>query len=194
MRRMRASGDSPEPGPIRSFEQLYERYYDRMVNFLCFLGFPREEARDLSQDIFLRVFQHMDAYRGEAEWKFLEVTARHHAANVIRGRHAKKREALAVSMEEGAAVLDPAMPADQRLERREQRIQQQRELRAAIRELPPGMREAFLLRVRGRKYKDIQSILGISMDAVKARIREARVRLTERLSEEPPEDDHDPEE
>jgi RNA polymerase sigma-70 factor (ECF subfamily) len=190
---MRA-GDPREPGSIRSFEQLYERYYDRMVNFLVSLRFPRDEARDLAQDIFLRVFQHMDSYRGEAEWKFLEVTARRHVANVIRGRHTQKREALRAPDEELTRLTDRTIPADERLAQRERRASRQTALRAAIDELPPGTREAFLLRCRGRKYKDIQQLLGISMDAVKARLHEARIRLRERLGENPPEDEHDAEE
>jgi RNA polymerase sigma factor (sigma-70 family) len=194
MRRMRVRDEIEEPRPIRSFEQLYERYYDRMVNFLTYLGFPREEARDLSQEIFLRVFQHMDIYRGEAEWNFLEITARRHAANVIRSGHAKKRESKAVPMEDGVDIRDPAMTADQVIEERQEHAHRLRELHAAIRELPPATREAFILRMRGMKYKDIQKILGISLDAVKARIREAHLKLTKRLGEEPPEDGHDPQE
>jgi RNA polymerase sigma-70 factor (ECF subfamily) len=187
------TGDRRGGGGILSFEELYRRYYDRVVRYVIYRGFPTDEARDLAQDIFFRVFQHMETYRGESQWNFIEITARHYLANVFRAKHAQKRYAVTSSLHElERDVRDNALPADAAMEIRETAAKRQREFQNAIAQLGPGSREAFLLRLKGGRYKDIAELLGISLDAVRARIHEARVRLKAQLGQDPPgNDDHD---
>ena len=53
------------------FGGLY-KYYDRVVAYLMAFGFSRDDARDLAQDVFVRVIESMSTFRGEAKWTFLE--------------------------------------------------------------------------------------------------------------------------
>lgn len=188
------TGGRREDGRIRSFEELYERYYDRVVTYFFHLGVPREEARDFAQDVFVRVFRHMDTYRGEAEWSFIEITARRYFANALRAKYARKRDAVTSPIDELERELSDASPgADAEMERREEAVIRKRAFLDAIAQLAPGSREAFLLRVKGRKYKEIAKVLGISLDAVRARVHEALVRLRAQFGPEAPEEDHDEE-
>jgi RNA polymerase sigma-70 factor (ECF subfamily) len=189
------TGGRREDGRIRSFEELYRNYYGRVVAYFRHLGVPSDEARDFAQDVFFRVFQHMDTYRGESEWNFIEITARRYFANMIRAKNAKKRDVFFSPIDDVASeVRDTALAADAAIELRETAAGRKREFVHALAELGPATREAFLLRLKGIKYKDVAKILGISLDAARARIHEARVRLTDRFGADAAgEDDHDEE-
>ena len=49
------------------FSDLYDRYYRRVVAFLVRFGVAPDDASDLAQDVFVRVYEHMDDYRGDAQ-------------------------------------------------------------------------------------------------------------------------------
>ena len=189
------TGGRREDGRISSFEELYKKYYDRVVLYFVHHGVPREEARDYAQDVFFRVFRNMDTYRGEAEWNFIEITARRYFSNVLRAKYTQKRDAATSSIDElEREVSDTSPGVDAEMERREEAAIRKRVFLDAITQLAPGSREAFLLRLKGRKYKDIAKLLGISLDAVRARIHEARVRLRAQFGPDAPGgDDHDEE-
>jgi RNA polymerase sigma-70 factor, ECF subfamily len=197
------------------FQGLYKGYYRSVFAYLVRLGFSRTDAEDLAQEAFVRVYHGMDQYRGDAEWTFLQTTARNVASNEIRRRKTKMRSGVQVPLEKLPSLPESlarnpwtgqaqASPEEDvvRKEEEEEEDRRRRRLRAAIEELPQGIRSCLLLRLRGFKYRQIQKILSISMDAVKSRLHEARERLRILLGEEPEginwptasaseEDDHD---
>src|SRR5689334_9594473 len=81
------------------FEDLV-RYYPAVVKQLLELGYEREQARDLAQEVFTRVYEHMDAYRGESKLLFLQTVTRRVAYNELRDRHARKRAGIHVAVDE----------------------------------------------------------------------------------------------
>ncbi|HEV7765839.1 MAG TPA: RNA polymerase sigma factor [Thermoanaerobaculia bacterium] len=167
------------------FRDLYDRYYRSVVSFLIRHGMARDEARDLAQDVFVRVYEHMDAYRGESEWKFLEVTARRLALNHFRARQTQKRGGVEVPLDAIPEARTAIPSAELGLAEREERDVRRKRLHAAISELPASEQKCLLLWLRESTYSEIQRILGISMDAVKSRLHDARKRLRERLAAEP---------
>lgn len=167
------------------FRYLYGKYYRSVIGFLVRFGFIRDEARDLAQDVFVRLYEHMKEYRGEAEWRFLEVTARNLALNRVRERGALKRRGATVALEEIAETAGPAPALDVELAARQEAARLHERLHGAIAELPEGTRNCLLLRLQDCSYIEIQGILGITMDAVKSRLRDARLRLKALLAAEP---------
>jgi RNA polymerase sigma-70 factor (ECF subfamily) len=162
------------------FEHLYKTYYRSVFSFFIRFGFSREEAKDLAQDVFLRVYEFGDDFH--AEWKFLEVIARRVAFNRIRDNHAKKREAHHVPIED--LIEEPESPATTQedvMVKREQKALQRRRLREAIEQLQPSLRECVLLRLDGLSYNEIAAALHITVDAVKARLHQVKLRLKELL-------------
>jgi RNA polymerase sigma-70 factor, ECF subfamily len=191
------------------FQDLFNRYYRSVFAYLVGCGFPRDRARELAQEVFLRVYRGMDQYRGEAEWAFLQKTARNLAFNEIRGRKTQKRTGVEVSFEELSHLPDslardpwtgqaPASPEAALLER-EEAASRRKQLREAMAALPDSIRDCLLLRLSGLKYRQIQQRMNISLDTVKSRLHEARNRLRASLAEDPEgiawpgEDDHDQE-
>jgi RNA polymerase sigma-70 factor (ECF subfamily) len=193
----------PEDTDAR-FKDLYERYYQRIVSYIVNnYRIPRDKARELAQDAFLRVYQSMDRYRGEAEWAFLKITASRVTLNEHRRRDTQGRKGLEVAIEEHSQLPSPEASPEEDFVNREKAERRKRWLHDAIETLPDTQRECLLLFLNGLKYDEIQKALKISLDAVKTRLHKARKRLEAQRVEElegidwpalPGEDDHDQEE
>ena len=166
------------------FEDLYRRYYRAIVSFFIRLGFWRDDARDLAQDTFVRVYRSMATYRGEAEWTYLETTARRVALNELRRRGTGRRAGVEIPLD-GVTSADSGPLADEVLSQEEEQTLLTRQLATAMEALPEGIRDCLLLRLQSLKYRAIAHALGISVDAVKSRLHEARALLRARLAEEP---------
>lgn len=146
----------------------------------------REEALDLSQEVFLRVFRTLGSFRGDASlrtWIYRIVI------NQARNRRrwwARKGRAVQVSLDEACAATngEPAAPrtagADARLE--QQRLADR--MRRAIATLPFDQRTVLILReVHGMRYQEIAFSLGVTVGAVKSRLARARAALRRALRE-----------
>lgn len=182
------AADTPEDTaaegpPEEELEALFDRYYPGVFHFFQNRGVPREDARDLTQDTFLRVYRGIGWFRRDASFQtWLFQIATNLWCNDVRRRTAGKREGREVSLdalaEKGREVPgEPAHPLDGMLadERRST-------LREALSELPPQMRRCVLLRLdRDLKYREIASLMQISVDTVKSQLSQARSRLQARL-------------
>jgi RNA polymerase sigma-70 factor (ECF subfamily) len=168
------------------FESLFQRYFKRVVSFLLHLGFSLDDARDLAQETFLRVYRNMDAYRGEAEWTFLRTAAHNLAKNRFRDDSTLKRKVTKVAIEDVADPSDPAPPADVALVMREETVLFRKRYAIAVAALPEGAKECFLLREQGYSYEEMAAILSIPVNSVKSRLHDAKRKLRAELGEEPP--------
>ncbi len=181
-------------GVEADFGRLFELHDRRVRNFFQQRGFSPEDARDLTQDVFLRVFRGIASFRLESGFKtWLFEIADHVYQNELRRRGAGKRKGWEISLETGGkdeegkpAGYEPPPSEPRALDdvlERERSIA----LSQAIQALPDQMRTCFLLRYdQGRKYKEIAVLMKISIDTVKAHLFQARKRLKLELAE--PED------
>lgn len=186
-----------DPMPVLSerreeFAEVFEDYAPAVSCFFARRGFPPEDCRDLTQETFLKAYRGLARFRAEAG---LETWILRIAANVwkntLRSRQTEKRSAArTVPLEEVGSVPEPlarvAAPPQEagtpaplhRVIRDEER----RLLRDAVEELPPRMRRSVLLRVdQGLKYREIATIMSVSVDTVKTQLHQARQRLRDRL-------------
>jgi len=163
------------------FEELF-KYYPAVVALLLRLRFDLEDARDLAQQAFLRVYERMDAYRGESRWSYLEKTTRRLAYNEIRDRHAAKRHGVSVPTDELVDLADEgAVAADAALESKESAER----LWRAIEQLGESDQISIRLQLAGLTLEAIAGQLGITVSALKSRLNVARRRLRDLLGEEP---------
>ena len=170
------------------FTSLYEKYYRRIVSFYVrSFDLSRDDAKELAQDVFVRFYEGMDQYRGEAEWTFLERTARHLVYNRYRSGKTKKRNADLVGLDDLKFGSGPA-GEEPNYEARQEELLRKKALHEAIAALPPGQRQAMDLRMQGFSYEEIAVALRTSADAVKSRIRDAKKLLSRRLGGTFPED------
>lgn len=158
---------------------LFERYYPAVCSFFVRQGFSHEEAQDLAQETFARAFQAIGSLRHPsktAAWLFS--VAKNVSLNRLRRHRAAMRQGDEVPLEDEADLEEEVEADEPHLlegllgrERRELLV-------AAIRELPPRMRQVVLLRiVHGLKYREIAAVLQVSIDTVKSQLSQARGRL-----------------
>ena len=185
-------GRGLETGPDESFRRLFEEHYRKVFLFFIRHGFPDDESEDLAQEVFLRVYKHLDSFRGEARvetWLF-QIAANLYR-NTLRGRAALKRQALEIVLNEEAilAAPEPTGPLYEAAEPGPFEVvlakERSRILHGAIDELPSQMRRCLLLRVdQDLKYREIAELLRISIETVKAHLFQARQLLRIRLGAE----------
>ncbi|MEA2603498.1 MAG: polymerase sigma-70 factor, subfamily [Acidobacteriota bacterium] len=162
-----------------------------MLRLFVRRGVPRETARDLTQETFLRVYRSFGRFRGEASlrtWVF------HIAGNVwrneVRRLRAEKREAWEVSLQ-GLVESGPAIPVDYRFAgwggapgALDEILadEKKRHLYAALDNLPVRMRRCVLLRIHcNLKYREIAVLMGTSIETVKSQLSQAQDRLEREL-------------
>src|SRR5688572_19927656 len=105
-------------GQDEKIERLY-RYRPAVIAFLNRLGFSPEEVRDLTQKVYLRVCQKVNAYRDEAEWSYLKKVTQNVAFNEIRDRHAQKRDRIEVQEDAAFSLPDTNPLPDEVLQNKE---------------------------------------------------------------------------
>ncbi len=176
---------SPSPTPP-TFEDLYQRYYRAVVSVFVRRGFSTDEARDLAQTTFVRVYQGWKDYRGDAEWSYLLATANRVGHNEIRYRQAESRKVETASLNEDMDHLPrlaevnpmtgkrPASALEQTLAR--EKTQQMREV---MKELDPEEVRYLEMWFQGLTYKEIMAVEQVSMDTVKSRLFRAKRKLKE---------------
>jgi RNA polymerase sigma factor (sigma-70 family) len=104
--------------------------------------------------------------------------------NRVRARQTQKRNARMVEIDDPDLIFaEPPAPEELDYADRKAEEARQMRLRAAIESLPPGQRECLRLRMQGLTYEEIAKTLGISLDAVKSRLRDATRTLREQLGE-----------
>lgn len=173
----------------KSFELLFRRFQPRIARFLAPRVFSPEERLDLTQAIFLRIYQGLEGYRGEGS---LEGWVLQVAFNVYRkwrdrqpgGRHAVPEVPFEDSAAAAESPADPSASPSAAASPFDRAARQERlaALRQAIGELAPKQRLCMELHVyQERSVQEIGAALRISPETVKAHLFQARQRLGNKL-------------
>jgi RNA polymerase sigma-70 factor, ECF subfamily len=145
----------------------------------------RDEAADVTQEVFVRVLRSVAGFRGEAAFgTWLHRVTVNTALTSLRRSSRVARpgaEAFGVPGDEARPVVDPAAGPEERAERAELLARAQ----AAVAALPESSRTIVLLRdVEGLSTADVAAATGLSETAVKVRLFRARERLRASLTDE----------
>jgi RNA polymerase sigma-70 factor (ECF subfamily) len=163
-------------GDQAAWRELVTEHGRRVFNLAYrFMG-RADEAEDVTQEIFVKVYRSLDRFR-PADGSFpawLMTVARHHAID----RYRRRREEVSAD----PAALDAVASTDQgplqRLEREERKQLVHRGLRA----LPKALREPLLLcDLEGLSHEEAAASLGIPVGTVKSRLNRGRLELARRL-------------
>jgi len=154
-------------GDRRAFERLYRRHGQRVFALCLRMTADRALAEELVQDVFVRVWQKLGTFRGDAAFG----TWLHRVAvNVVLGRQAPA----------GAESDDSALEA---APARAVSVGERLDLEGAIAALPAGARRVFVLHdVEGYTHEEIGTLLGITSGGSKAQLHRARLLLREALT------------
>jgi len=173
-----------------AWDRLHRLTLDRVFGYLMLRVARREDAEDLTAEVFAAAVASIDGFRGDAAvLTWLIAIARRKLADAARyqRRHPELLEAdLLAPAADGAAAArteEPVSgdPTQAALERREWIAQ----VRRLVLQLPEAQREALWLRcVDGLSLAETARLLDRSEDAVKGLLHRARATLLERLTAE----------
>ena len=161
-----------QEGDDRAFEEVYRRTVERIYAVCLRMCGDAEEASELVQDVFVRAWERLRSFRGDALFTtWLHRLAVNHVLQERRSRGRRaSREVAAPDLERFGRAAVRAMPGT--------RI----DLERAIAALPPKARRVLVLRdVEGYKYDEIAEMTGVSLGTVKAQIHRARGLVKEAL-------------
>jgi len=154
-------------GDRAAARELHGEYAPFAMAYLRRLGIWPDEIEDTCQEVFLRFFRHLAAFRGEAELKtWLFRLCATEARRVRRRRRVASMLAALLQREPTARAIPPAIWTDATL---------QRMVARALDRMAPAQREAFILfEVEGLTGKQAARAAGQSMPAAFRRLYEAQ--------------------
>ncbi len=164
-------------GENSAWEELIKGYSRKVYN-LCYRFTGRtQEAEDLTQEIFVKVFQTLgsyDALQGTfSTW--LNRVARNHLVDHYRRT---KKDRATSSLEDELATLEAKPSPEGRPMSRVESRERQELLQRGLNRLSPDLREAVILRdLRDLDYQEIARVLGVPEGTVKSRINRGRLEL-----------------
>ncbi len=165
-------------GNNQAWESLL-RNHNRKVYSLCYRFTGRTvEAEDLTQEIFIKVFQTLKSYDQQqgtfSTW--LTRVARNHLVDHYR-RTKRDRVTSSLDDEESSEVEARPSPEGSPMARVESRERRQL-LQDGLNKLSPDLREAVILRdLQDLDYEEIARVLGVPQGTVKSRINRGRLEL-----------------
>ena len=157
-------------GDVRAFEELYRLHLPRVHGLVRRMTAGRD-ADEITQDVFVRVWQKLGTFRGDSSF----ATWLHRlAVNVVIERF-RSDQARRAKLHDGEDVFE-MLPAP--AETRDLGM----DFETALEKLPDGAREIFVLHdVEGHKHHEIATLLGISPGTSKAQLHRARMILRRHL-------------
>ena len=175
-------------GDAAAFTELVERYRNRLLTVLEHLVGNHEQAEDLAQEVFLRVFRASHRYEPGAKFStWLFTIANNVASNALRSRSRRREvgvpegngsDSAPMQLDQLAKAASGAMPT-----RALDRAEQAQMVRQAVASLSERQRMALLLaKFEGMSYQDIAQTMDLSVQAIKSLLSRARVNLKEILS------------
>jgi RNA polymerase sigma-70 factor (ECF subfamily) len=174
-------------GDAAAFEELVAERSGEIYGLLFRLTENGEEARDLTQETFLRAFQSIDRFRGEADLRtWIYRIAINQARNRWRWWRRRRRESTvsldATQGDSNQTLL--ATLAESAANPEQETLAHEREvvLRSALGKIGQSYREAVILRdIEGFTYEEIATTLGINVGTVKSRLARGRQELRRKL-------------
>jgi RNA polymerase sigma-70 factor, ECF subfamily len=171
-----------------SFEEIFERYNSMVFGLVLHILGDREEALDVSQEVFLIIYRKLNTFRGDSSLKtWIYCIAANRAANRFRWWNRIRRRGT-VSLEEHLAKspntelvcnLSSAIRSpEEALLLQEERAK----IEHMLLELPLQQRIAVIMRdIEGLSYEDIAESMKVSLGTVKSRIARGREMLKRRF-------------
>lgn len=170
----------------RAFSELVRAYERRVLGLVTRMIGNRDEAKEVTQEVFFQVFKAIGTFRGESKlstWIYrIAVNLCKNRVKYLKVRHSDEQDELEEVAERvpfgevrRANVGTIERPDEMMVGRQLEYIVQQ-----AILQLEPSFRECLVLRdVEELSYEEIEQITGLNLGTVKSRIHRARGQLKE---------------
>lgn len=171
-------------GNSQAYAELIGRYQDKIYTLVAGLVRDREDALDLTQEIFVKAYRGLDKFRAQSGfYTWLYRIAVRHCIDYSRRR---KRTQETVPLDGDALAEMGFEPADTSIHANPERVVVNQHLKVAIRDAIASVQEPFrtavvLHDVEGLSQEEIAKIMGCPLGTAKSRIQRGRNQLRERL-------------
>ena len=164
-------------GDSEAFESLVRRYRNEVYGLCWYFTRNREDAWDLSQEVFIKAWRALNRFRGDSSFKtWLMRIAANHCKD-----HLKKRRLDTASFDDALQAPDAessANPAETAVSN-----ELGAAIDAAVQQLPAKHQMAFVLReYKGLSYQEMAEVMQCNVGTVMSRLFNARKRLQELLA------------
>jgi RNA polymerase sigma-70 factor, ECF subfamily len=175
-------------GDAVAWEEIVQRYHRRIYNICYRFAGTSDDAQDLTQDVFIKMYRTLSSYDVERGAFMTWVTTMTRNLLVDHFRKTKQDRVtdsidVAPSEHEDAMPLsdqieDKSLPPDARVQSRET----SETVHEALQKLSPELREAVILRdLRDMDYREVAAVLKVPEGTVKSRINRGRAELARLL-------------
>ncbi len=156
------------------FEELVKRYQRPIVGYVFRMLNDYDSALDVSQEVFIKVYNSLSRYRSEYKFSTWLYRIAHNAAIDHIRRNSVLTQSIETESEDGAYQLQLESPLPTPEDDRE-RSEWRTEIDAVVKCLPQGYRELIVLRhSRDLSYDEIADITSLPLGTVKNRLFRAR--------------------
>ncbi|MEH6536179.1 MAG: sigma-70 family RNA polymerase sigma factor [Psychroserpens sp.] len=155
------------------FEVLYDRFAGLVYNKCYGFAKDEDEAKDLTQDVFLKLFVKLASFKGKSKFStWLYAFTYNHCVNYVTRNTAKKLEKQSVDY---ADIENISEDYDESSDFSDMRVEK---LQKALELVSPDEKMILLLKYQDNlSIKEIESVLDIGESAVKMRIKRAKDKL-----------------
>ncbi len=165
-------------GNQECFEFILKQYQKKVYGYALAKTKNNDDALDLSQNIFLKLYKSLKGFRGDCSFDtFLYKIMFTSTADFLKKRSANQTFSLYDEQGKDVEIKDKTD-----IERDYEKKETVKQILKALDELSIEQRECFILRdINGYSYIEIANILGISVETVKTRIYRARNKITQKV-------------
>lgn len=164
-------------GDSAAWEAIIHDHTRRIYNLCYRFTAHREEAEDLTQEVFLRVFRTLKSY--DAGQGPFGVWLHRVARNLLIDHYrATRKQRLSVPLDDALPRLEQKESGAPRPDRALAQVELSAAVQSALGRLSPELREAVILRdLQGLEYREISQVLAVPEGTVKSRINRGRAEL-----------------
>jgi RNA polymerase sigma-70 factor (ECF subfamily) len=171
-------------GDAAAWEEIVQRYHRRIYNICYRFAGSSEDAQDLTQEVFIKMYRTLSSYDMERGGFMTWVTTM--TRNLLVDHFRKtKQERLTESLDTVSSDHEDVMPLSEQIPDRgpapDSKVQSRETGEAvhqALQKLSPELREAVILRdLQDLDYRDIAMVLKVPEGTVKSRINRGRAEL-----------------
>lgn len=171
-------------GDLSAFDDLVRMYEKQVYNFAYRLTGNYDDANDIANEAFIKVFNAIETFRGDANfstWLFRIIT------NLYLDERKRSKAHMNIPLDEYIDLdestvtrqIEDSSPGPQELLESKERAEV---LQSVIQQLPDYQRVMVLLfHTQGKSYEEIAEIIGLPIGTVKSRLNRARLALRDKL-------------
>jgi RNA polymerase sigma-70 factor, ECF subfamily len=152
---------------------LFEQFRNPLLRYALSFGLPVHDAEEIIQEVFLSLFRHLQMCKSRKNLRGWIFRVAHNLALKQRYANQRSRDRMAFDWTVVERQFDPSLDPEEQLASKQRR----RRLLAVVDALPEADQSCLRLRAEGLRYREIATVLGMSLGAVSISLTRSLARL-----------------